>query len=508
MATASRPRTAAIAFRGDGLTAKALRVLPALAVILGVPVLLWLIYRPSYVNFDARYALLWARDIVHGHTPDYTAVFAPTPHPLQTLVSFPVLLAGNGGAAKVMVALTLLALGFLTWFVYRLGAELWHPAVGIVAALVVATRPSLDRFALIGYQDLAFAALVTYALLLETRKPKRGAPVLVTLAVAGLMRPDAWLLSLLYLAYLWRDTHNPSKRAQLIALALSAPILWIAQDWIITGQPLHSLHGTKALAGEVDRRRPPLTIPKRTAWYYKLLLLWPAALAVPVGLVFAWFHARKRFALLVAAALALTLWIVITSVVGLSLIQRYLVTPGALLAVVYGLGALGWLKLKKQDRNIWAALGLLSLALSLAYIPAQTTKLKSINSTMRSEARNFADLRLVGQSPAVRTRFKQCGNRISTIGHKAMPDLRWWLGAPPKSIDLVEGSKTKVGPLMLEPRATKQMWGFDRRNFAKVKPPAGYTRIYQNHSWTVYAAPGCGTGQLSAPPGGDIQSDD
>jgi len=222
MATASRPRPAAMALRGGGLTAKALRVLPALAVILGVPALLWLIYRPSYVNFDARYALLWARDIVHGHTPDYTAVFAPTPHPLQTLVSFPVLLAGNGAAAKVMVALALLALGFLTWFVYRLGTELWHPAAGVIAALVVATRPSLDRFALIGYQDLAFAALVTYALLLETRKPKRGAPVLITLAIAGLMRPDAWLLSLLYLAYLWRDTENATRRAQLIALALAA----------------------------------------------------------------------------------------------------------------------------------------------------------------------------------------------------------------------------------------------------------------------------------------------
>src|SRR5436190_3803478 len=232
MATASRPTTVPSALRGEGLTAKARRVLPALAVILGVPALLWLAYKPSYVNFDARYSLLWARDVVHGHTPDYTAVFAPTPHPLQTLVSFPILLAGNGGAAKVMVALTLLALGFLTWLIYRLGAELWSPAVGVPAAAVVATRPSLDRFALIGYQDLAFAALVTYALLLETRRPKRGAAVLVTLAIAGLMRPDAWLLSLLYLAYLWRDIEDTKPRAQLMALALTAPLLWVAQDWI------------------------------------------------------------------------------------------------------------------------------------------------------------------------------------------------------------------------------------------------------------------------------------
>jgi hypothetical protein len=505
MATASRPSPAPAALRGEGLTARARRAPVALAVIVGVPVLLWLLYRPSYVNFDARYALLWARDIVHGHTPDYTAVFAPTPHPLQTLISFPVLLAGDS-SAKVMVALTLLSLGWLTWLVYRLGAELWNPAAGIVAAAVVATRPTLDRFALIGYQDLAFAALVTWALLLETRKPKRGPAVLIVLALAGLMRPDAWLLSLLYVAYLWKDLER-DKRAQLTALALTAPILWVVQDWIITGQPLHSLHGTKTLAGEVNRRRPPLSIPKRTAWYYKLLLLWPLAVGVPVGLVFAWLHARKRFALLVATAVALTAWIVVTSIVGLSLIQRYLVTPGALLAIVYGLGVFGWTKLRpEQYRQAWTVVGIAALVLSVAYIPAQVNKLRSIKHTMRNEARNYSDLKLVGNSPAVRARFEQCGT-ISTIGHKAMPDLRYWLDGPPRSIDLVEGSKTKVGPLMLEPRPTKQMWGFDRTHFAKVGPPPGYTRLYENHSWVVYAAPGCTGGTLAAPPGGDVQAD-
>jgi hypothetical protein len=160
------------------------------------------------------------------------------------------------------------------------------------------------------------------------------------------MRPDAWLLSVLYLAYVWKDRDD---RATLTALAIGAPILWVAQDWIITGQPLHSLHGTKTLAGEVNRRRPPLTIPSRTAWYFKLLLLWPLAFGVPAGLVFAWQYARRRFTLLVATALALTLWIVLTSIVGLSLIQRYLVTPAALLAVVYGLAVFGWLKLKPDQ---------------------------------------------------------------------------------------------------------------------------------------------------------------
>ena len=87
---------------------------------------------------------------------------------------------------------------------YRLGAELFSPAVGVVAALVVLTRPALERDALLGYQDTPFAVLIVWAVLLEARRPRRGVPVLVLLAVAGLMRPEAWALAGLYALYVWR----------------------------------------------------------------------------------------------------------------------------------------------------------------------------------------------------------------------------------------------------------------------------------------------------------------
>ena len=52
--------------------------------MVGVAALLKLVYGPWYLNYDARYALLWARDALHGLTPEYKADFAPTPHPLET----------------------------------------------------------------------------------------------------------------------------------------------------------------------------------------------------------------------------------------------------------------------------------------------------------------------------------------------------------------------------------------------------------------------------------------
>ena len=58
-----------------------------------------------------------------------------------------------------MLWLILLCFGVLVWLTYRLGDQLFSPWVGLVAALVVLTRPALERDALLGYQDTAFAAL-------------------------------------------------------------------------------------------------------------------------------------------------------------------------------------------------------------------------------------------------------------------------------------------------------------------------------------------------------------
>src|SRR5215218_11160361 len=165
MATASAPAAAPSATSRVPLVQ---RLLPAAATVVGVAVLLRLVY-DQYLNYDARYALLWARDLARGLKPDYEADFAPTPHPLETVVSVLAVPFGDG-ADTLLVWLILLCFGLLVWLTYRLGAELFSPWVGVVAALVVLTRPALERDALLGYQDTAFAVLIVGAVLLEARR--------------------------------------------------------------------------------------------------------------------------------------------------------------------------------------------------------------------------------------------------------------------------------------------------------------------------------------------------
>ena len=59
--------------------------------------------------------------------------------------------------------------------------------------------------ACVAYVDLPYIALALGALTIETKRPRRGWPVLALLLPAGLLRPEAWLFSFAYLGYLALD---------------------------------------------------------------------------------------------------------------------------------------------------------------------------------------------------------------------------------------------------------------------------------------------------------------
>src|SRR3954452_21096290 len=111
------------------------QVLPAAVVVAVVGALVVVLYDPWYLNYDTRYALLWARDLIHGFTPAYTADFAPTPHPLWTAIAGLTLIGGDH-APELMLGVVLIAFGSLVYLVYLLGKEVANGWVGFVAALV------------------------------------------------------------------------------------------------------------------------------------------------------------------------------------------------------------------------------------------------------------------------------------------------------------------------------------------------------------------------------------
>ena len=466
------------------------RALPLAATMLGVAVALRLIFEPWFLNYDARYALLWARDFWQGQTPEYTADFAPTPHPLQMAYSSLALPFGEV-ADDILVFFGLLLFGALVYVIYRLGKEIFHPAVGVVAALVVATRPAILRDAVLTYQDIPFALLVALAVLLEVRRPRRGTPVLLLLAVAGLLRPEGWLLAGLYWLYLWPglDSAGRVKSAALVALA---PLIWAGSDWAVTGDALHSLHGTADLAEAVDRRRSVSDVPYWTAQYYGFTLREPVIAALPFGLFFAWRYRRERRALLpVAVAATMTLVFAVGPIFGLPLIGRYIRTPAGLLTLFYGLAVFGWLLLEPgRPRQIWKGIGAAAGLASIVFIPWHVNMLEGLDSRIARDGGLYADLRDVGENPRVRAAFERCGP-LTTADHRPIPFIRWWLDGDPGSVGTVANRASPLSKITLVPRRTRATRRRFQDDFPAFRPPPDYRPLYRNATWQVHVAPDC-----------------
>ena len=140
---------------------------------------------------------------VAGWRPDYTAAYAPTPHPLQTAAAALAMPFGER-ADQVLLWVALLSFGALVWLVYRLGR---HALLALGrrrrgARCLHPPRPAARRAARLPGRPLRGAR--RRRVLLEARRPGRWPAVLAVLALAGLIRPEAWLLSGLYVAWRWR----------------------------------------------------------------------------------------------------------------------------------------------------------------------------------------------------------------------------------------------------------------------------------------------------------------
>jgi hypothetical protein len=268
--------------------------------------LAWGLVGAGFLNYDTAYSLLWGGDVVHLRRPDFSVPLAPTPHPLSTALGAVLTPFGDFGQT-LWVAVAFLALGALAWLCFELGAHWFGPWAGAVAALVILTRIPVLSFGVRAYLDIPYVALVLGAILAEARAqrrartagtgdpPGRRAAVtpLALLGLAGLLRPEAWLFSLAYAAF--------RRDPRLLPLAAAAPVIWMAHDLVLAGDPLHSLLGTRDNAEVLERKTGlgavPLTVPRRLGE----ILREPGLLGAAAGGLLVLALMRRRAALPIAA---------------------------------------------------------------------------------------------------------------------------------------------------------------------------------------------------------------
>jgi hypothetical protein len=460
---------------------------------------LWLISGVGFANYDTLYALAWGGQLSRGELPAYEIPIAPTPHPLVEVLGVILSPLGPHGVEGVTVALGFLALSGCGWVVYRLGALWFGRAAGALAALILLTRVPILSYGVRAYVDIPYLLLVLSAVLVESRSWARerragGAPVLALLALAGLLRPEAWVFSGLYWLYLigWvprlagRSSHSRRALAGLTLLAAAAPLLWVLSDLAITGDALWSLTNTRHTARTLDRitgiGNVPQYIPRRIGEILRPAVLIGAALGGALSLL--WL--RRRALPGAAAGVLAVLVFAAVATAGLPINTRYAFLAAAILCIFCGAGVFGWTRLEAGDprRRWWMAGGALMLVGLLAFGPSQYRAAhRELNKLARQQSIQDDLLALVDDH-AITLR---CGP-VGVPNHAPIPLLALYLKTSPANVINAQVGGAADGEYV-DPasREVEQDYVLDPHDpHRPVSVPPGFTEVRANGSWLIF----------------------
>jgi hypothetical protein len=508
------------------------------AWVVGVSVALLVVFPLGFPNYDTIYALVWGRELAHGVSPDYGAALPPTPHPLADLLGAVTTPLGDG-AIDVTMIVAYVSLALVGYLVYRLGALWFDRPIGAVAAVIVLTRAPYLSNGLRAYVDLPYVALCLGALLIETKKPRAGWPVLALLALAGLLRPEAWLFSIAYLLYLLlgppqaslpsdggpdperslgdgpeKERRVPLDRADtqiaglirpaigrargtllsphgaaLAALALAAPILWALFDWVTAGSPTYSFTGTRETVDTLARHTGPVDL---VLWGPRALgevMQWPGMVGAAGGVALGFAFLRRRAALgLAAAALALGAFALL-AIGGLAIIARYTMLAGAILAIFVAVALLGWrlLGADRPWRRRWQAFAGVVALMFVIWLPNQWDLDSTVHRDLSNQGTIERDLGDLADSGAFAEPL--CGP-IAVPNHRAIPRLAFALEVKPTQIVSASEEGVPRRGYFLKPANPFVIHNFildpnDPTSFSLTVPP-GFRKVAGNKSWLLY----------------------
>jgi hypothetical protein len=473
------------------------------AWVAAVAAVLLLLFPLGFPNYDTIYSLLWGTELADALRPDRDAALPPTPHPLAEIFGLVTSPLGQGAVDLTMV-LAYASLGLVGYLVYRLGALWFDRPIGAVAALIVLTRAPYLSNGLRAYVDIPYIALVLAALVFETKRPRAGWPVLALLALAGLLRPEAWLFSLAYLGYLpldlqRADTQNAGLirpafvRARgaafgLLLLALAGPLLWALFDWITAGSPTYSFTGTRETVEALERQTGPVDLvlygPRRLGE----VLQWPGMVGAAAGVALGLAFLRRRSTVGVAAAALALVAFAVLACSGLAIIPRYTMLAAAILAVFAALALLGWRLLEADHpwRRPWQAFAAVVALMFVLWGPNQYDLLARVDTDLTNQSEIESDLGDLAGSHA----FEPLCLPISVPNHRAVPRLAFDLDVRPSEVVSSSEQRQPRRGYFLNPASPFVVHNFvlDPNDPARFETsvPAGFRPVARNESWLLY----------------------
>lgn len=506
------------------------------AWVAGITAALLLLFPVGFPNYDTIYALVWGRELAHGVSPDYGAALPPTPHPLADLLGLVTTPIGDGAITVTMIV-AYLSLALCGYLVYRLGTLWFDRWIGLAAAAIVLTRAPYLSNGLRAYVDLPYIALCLGALTVEAKRPRSGWPVLSLLALAGLLRPEAWGFSIAYWLWLalalrptgridespgptgqidqpgqtyrpigggratsrpvgsafgwelrWREERSLRELAGLGALALAGPILWVAFDAITTGHPLYSLTGTQSTVETLDRKTGPVDLVLYGPRALGEVLQWPGMVGALGGTILGFAFLRRRSALGLAAAALALLGFAFLAAAGLAILARYTMLAAAILAIFVAVALLGWRLLEPGHpaRRPWQLFAVVVAAMFVIWLPNQWSLDSTVNTDLTDQGRIENDLTDLVDAGA----FEPLCGKIAVPNHRAVPRLAFGLEIEPTEIVSASEERVPARGYFVKPASPFVIHNFildpnDKTKFSLPTPP-GFRQVARNRSWIVY----------------------
>ncbi|MDX6591455.1 MAG: hypothetical protein QOJ13_651 [Gaiellales bacterium] len=189
-----------------------------------------LVWTPS-LNTDAWAYTAWAKAILRGERPvfDYLPT---TPKPLAIALAA---VASPIDVERVFGVVVAVALAAIATALFTVGMREGGTVAGVVSVTAFACLPHLNAFIVFGTVDAVSAALLVGALAVA------GRARLACLILAGLLRPEAWVLSGMVGA-IQAGGSTMRRVVAGVAYGLLPAALWSATDLVLSDDPLASLH--------------------------------------------------------------------------------------------------------------------------------------------------------------------------------------------------------------------------------------------------------------------------
>jgi len=466
---------------------------PILLVLLIAAVAAGTIIFPTYTAYDATYSLLWGREILDGHLPDFATYRAPTEHPLGLIFGVVFALFGRAGD-RLMLLATMGTFVLMTVALYQLARNSFTVLVGFAAAAILCTRFDFPFLAARAYIDIPYLALLLWAAALEVRRPRRGASVLWLLLLAGLLRPEAWIIGGVY--WLWLFPAISWRQRFHYALLVVAPVLiWFSTDYVVTGDPLFSQTHTTAVTAELARSKPVSEIPGQALLFFGQLLKIPVMVAGLIGIGLASWLVPHRIRVPLSLFLLGLFTFVLLALGQFSVISRYLMLPAMMLMIFAAFLVAGFTVIKPgRVRKYWAIAAGVGVATLIIWTIVRVN-VGVLVAELKFRGDSVRALTSLLDRSDVRAAAK-CGP-VMTSNHRLVPSVRWILDLPADQViarsDLPESSKVRRGIVVLASgRAVLLRGGLDHddptaADTLRNLPPVGYRPIASNELYSVYA---------------------